>query len=201
MSIQTQQNVIYVTSKVPPPIGPEIVIDATNHIAGRLASIAALWALQGFRIVIVNAEKAVITGDFNMILNWYKKKITEWRTHYNPEKVGPKIPRKPDRILRRIIRGMLPRKQWRGRKAFKRIRVYLGTPPEYLDKPKVVIVGALLRPRPGYKYITLEELWKHLEPHRYEMWKKGYEAWMKYLQKIREAKAKEREVKQEQKTQ
>ncbi len=66
----------------------------------------AKWALEGRRVVIVNAEKAVVTGgDFNMVLNWYKTRISEWLTHYNPEKAGPKIPRKPDRILRRVIRG------------------------------------------------------------------------------------------------
>ncbi len=164
-----------------PPQLHEIVVDATNHIVGRLAATVARWALEGRRVIIVNAEKAIITGDFNMILDWYKRKISEWRTHYNPEKVGPKIPRKPDRILRRIIRGMLPRKQWRGRKAFRRIRVFMGVPPEYINKDKVVIRGALFHPRPGAKYITLEELWKHLEPHKYEMWRKAKEMWEKKL--------------------
>jgi LSU ribosomal protein L13P len=81
----------------------EVVIDASNHIAGRLATVVAKLALQGKAIVIVNAEKAVITGDRNMVINWIKRRMSEIRTHYNPEKVGPKWPRRPDRILRRII--------------------------------------------------------------------------------------------------
>ena len=36
------------------------VIDATNHVLGRLASIVAERALQGENIDIVNVEKAVI---------------------------------------------------------------------------------------------------------------------------------------------
>lgn len=166
-----------------PPQLDEVVVDATDHIAGRLASIVAKWALEGRRVVIVNAEKAVITGDFNMVLNWYKKKISEWLTHYNPEKVGPKIPRKPDRILRRIIRGMLPRKSYRGRKALRRIRVFMGVPPQYMNVDKVVIKGALISKRPGVKYVTLEELWKHIEPKRYEEWVRAKEAWEKRLKK------------------
>ncbi len=102
---------VIVVERNPPELN-EVVVDATNHVVGRLASIVAKWALEGRRVVIVNAEKAVITGgDFNMVLNWYKTRISEWLTHYNPEKAGPKIPRKPDRILRRVIRGMLPRKE------------------------------------------------------------------------------------------
>lgn len=191
-----KSQVIYVDRN--PPIIDEIVVDATNHVAGRLAAVVAKWALEGRRVIIVNSEKAIITGNFNMILNWYKKKLTEWRTHYNPEKVGPKIPRRPDRILKRIIRGMLPRKQWRGRMALRRIRCYMGVPPDYINKPKVVITGALFRPKPGAKYITLEELWHHIEPHKWEMWKKAQEVWMKYLEyKMKKEKEKKFESKVE----
>ncbi len=97
---------VIVVERNPPELN-EIVVDATNHVVGRLASVVAKWALEGRRVVIVNAERAVVTGgDFNMVLNWYKTRISEWLTHYNPEKAGPKIPRKPDRILRRVIRGV-----------------------------------------------------------------------------------------------
>jgi len=164
-----------VITGVSPPT--EVVVDATNHVAGRLASVVAKWALEGKRVIIVNAEKAVITGDFNMVLNWYKRKISEWLTHYNPEKVGPKIPRKPDRILRRIIRGMLPRKKWKGRAALRRIRVYMGIPPQYSNSEKITIREAMMRMRPGYKYITLEDLWKHIEPKQYEEWVKSKQRW------------------------
>ncbi|MCG2895416.1 MAG: uL13 family ribosomal protein, partial [Vulcanisaeta sp.] len=109
--------------------------------------------------------------------------VSEWLTHYNPEKAGPKIPRKPDRILRRVIRGMLPRKSGRGREALRRVRVFMGVPPQYVNADKVVIKGALLSIRPGAKYVTLEELWKHIEPKRYEEWVRAKEAWEKRLKK------------------
>ncbi|NPA71029.1 MAG: 50S ribosomal protein L13 [Crenarchaeota archaeon] len=165
-----------------PPVVDEVVVDAAGCVAGRLASVVAKLALEGRRVTVVNAEKAIITGDFNMILNWYKKKLSEWRTHYNPEKAGPKIPRRPDRILKRIIRGMLPRKQWRGRMALKRIRVYMGIPPNYVNRKRIVFEETLYRPRPGAKYVTLEELWRHIEPHKWEMWKKAQEVWQRWLE-------------------
>ncbi|OYT26877.1 MAG: 50S ribosomal protein L13 [Thermoprotei archaeon ex4572_64] len=176
--MSSKDNVINVVKNPP---STEVIVDATNHVVGRLAAIVAKWLLEGRKVIIVNAEKAVITGDFNMVLNWYKRKITEWRTHYNPEKVGPKIPRRPDRILKRIVRGMLPRKDWRGRRALKRLKVYMSIPPEYIKRPRVVIVRALIKERPRLKYVTLEELWKHIEPHKYEEWIKAKEIWEKKL--------------------
>ncbi|WP_054857901.1 50S ribosomal protein L13 [Vulcanisaeta sp. JCM 16159] len=180
---------VIVVERNPPELN-EIVVDATNHVVGRLASVVAKWALEGRRVVIVNAEKAVITGDFNMVLNWYKTRISEWLTHYNPEKAGPKIPRKPDRILRRVVRGMLPRKEFRGRQAYRRVRVFMGVPPQYMNVDKVVIKGALLSVRPGAKYVTLEELWSHIEPKQYEAWRKAKEAWEARMAKLKKAESK-----------
>jgi len=96
------------------------VIDAEGLVAGRLASIIAKRLLLGERIVVVHAEKAIITGKRERVLEWYGKRVTEWRTYYNPEKRGPKIPRRPDKVFKRMVRGMLPRKKPRGRAALKR---------------------------------------------------------------------------------
>ncbi|MGC8570426.1 MAG: 50S ribosomal protein L13 [Caldivirga sp.] len=151
----------------------EVVINASNHVAGRLATVVAKLALQGKRVVIINAENAVITGDRNMVIDWFKRRMSEIRTHYNPEKVGPKWPRRPDRILRRIIRGMLPYKRSRGKIALKRIRIYMGVPSEYSNREVYVIPGSMLKPRPGLKYVTLGEIWASIEPSEYEAWKEA----------------------------
>ena len=41
---------------------------------------------------------------------------------------GPEYPKRPDRIFKRSIRGMVPYKTPRGREAFEGIRVYMGNP-------------------------------------------------------------------------
>jgi large subunit ribosomal protein L13 len=41
----------------------KMIIDATNATLGRLASFVAKQALQGKKVIIVNSEKAIITGD------------------------------------------------------------------------------------------------------------------------------------------
>lgn len=143
-----------------------IVVDATGLVAGRLASVVAKLLLRGNSVVVVNAEKAIITGKRNRVIEWYMKRVSEWRTHYNPEKKGPKIPRRPDMILRRMIRNMLPYKKPRGRNALKRLRVYVGVPPEYLNAEKLIPEEAKLQ-NSKVQYITLAELsaavggWKH----------------------------------------
>ncbi|HDJ89662.1 MAG TPA: 50S ribosomal protein L13 [Thermoprotei archaeon] len=136
----------------------EIVIDATGHVLGRLASLVAKKLLEGERIVIVNAEKSVIIGSKKMIIDRYKKKL-EWRTYYNPEKRGPKIPRRPDTILKRTIRGMLPHKKSRGRNALKRLKVFIGIPERYSKSPFITL-NIAKKDLEKYEFITLGELSK-----------------------------------------
>ncbi len=158
------------------PASVDMVVDASGHVAGRLASLVAKWILEGRRVTVVNAERSVITGDPHMVEEWYKKKVSEWRTHYNPEKVGPKIPRRPDRVFKRIVRGMVPYKEWKGRQAMKRLKVYMGIPLELLKRRELVLYRvdmAIYRRRPGSKHITLEDLWRAVDPSAWERWRKA----------------------------
>jgi len=102
------------------------VINADGLILGRMASIIAKRLLKGEKIAVVNAEKAVISGK-------RKSRIAEAKEFLevgHPGK-GPFHYRRPDRILRRTIRGMLPYKQPKGKQAYKRLRVFIGVPDEF----------------------------------------------------------------------
>ncbi|MEM4295715.1 MAG: 50S ribosomal protein L13 [Candidatus Anstonellales archaeon] len=103
-----------------------LVIDAENAVLGRLASKVAKALLNGEQVVIINAEKALISGNKEYIIRKYKTR-RNLQTKQNPEK-SPKWPKVPNLLLRRIIRGMLPRKKAKGRQAFKRLKVYIGNP-------------------------------------------------------------------------
>lgn len=113
------------TKEKPVPIEP-LLVDANNAIAGRVASVVAKQLLLGEAVVVINAEKAVLSGNRLSLIEQFKGNL-EIRTRSAPWK-GPLHPRQPDRILRRIIRGMVPWKRDRGRKAMQRLRVYTGTP-------------------------------------------------------------------------
>ncbi|WP_287586775.1 50S ribosomal protein L13 [Candidatus Borrarchaeum sp.] len=111
----------------------ELVINAENKIVGRLSSSVAKRLLLGDKIIIINAEKGIITGDPKSILRKYKGRL-QIRTATAPWK-GPLHQRMPDRFLRRIIRGMLPWDTPRGRTAYERLKVYMGTPKHLKDVP------------------------------------------------------------------
>jgi large subunit ribosomal protein L13 len=132
-----------------------LVIDGENCILGRLASEVAKKALNGETIKIVNAEKILITGNPKMIIEEHRARLG-LRDVANPEK-SPKFPRRPDLFVKRVIRGMLPRKTERGRDALKRIFVYLGVPEGFENISKIAEAKELRT-----KAITVDELCKAL---------------------------------------
>jgi large subunit ribosomal protein L13 len=113
------------------------IIDANGLILGRMASNVAKRLLNGEKIIIINSEKAAISGKKQHIVK-DKKAFLEVG---HPRK-GPYHPRRPDRIVSRTIRGMLPRKKPRGIQAFKRLRVYLGIPIQLEEKKIQTIIEA-----------------------------------------------------------
>jgi large subunit ribosomal protein L13 len=102
-----------------------MIIDAEDCIAGRLASVAARELLKGRHVCIVNAEKAVISGNPRHTVKSLREKVERGDPYH-----GPFYPRRPDQVLRRSVRGMLPKKP-RGREALKRLRVFLSVPDEF----------------------------------------------------------------------
>lgn len=132
-----------------------VVIDAENAVVGRLASRVAKLALSGEKVEVINAEKAIITGNREYIFAKYLQK-RQRKSITNPRRMGPKYPRRPDDIVRRIIRGMVPYKKAKGREAFKRVKVTVGNPEN--KNPDIVITEM---PNTN-KYITVGELSKYL---------------------------------------
>ncbi len=132
-----------------------VTIDASGQILGRLASLVAGRLLEGEEVVILNAERAVITGARDSILKEYRE-----RRRIGSQRKGPYYPKRPDRILKRTIRGMLPYQKPRGREALKRLRVFVGTPEE-VDSAEIVSLDTSAAGKTT-TYITLEELSKLL---------------------------------------
>lgn len=104
------------------------VINAEGLILGRMASVIAKRLLNGEEIVIVNAEKTVLSGK-------RKSKIAESKEFLNVGylRAGPFHYKRPDRIVRRTIRGMLPYKQPKGKNAYRRLKVFMGIPEGLTD--------------------------------------------------------------------
>ncbi|KAK8745163.1 hypothetical protein OTU49_000488 [Cherax quadricarinatus] len=143
-----------------------ILINASNHLLGRLAAVVAKTVLTGQRVVVVSCEKINISGSF------YRNKLKylaflRKRCNVNPKR-GPFHHRAPSKIFQRTVRGMLPHKTTRGQQALKRLKSFEGVPPPYAKRARKVVPDAMrvTRLKPGRKFCYLGRLshevgWKY----------------------------------------
>src|SRR5512143_1813255 len=128
------------------------VLNGEGLILGRMCSAVAKRLLNGEQIVIVNAEKIVISGK-------KKSKVAEAKEFLEvgaPDR-GPFHSRRPDRIVRKTVRGMVPWKQAKGKLAYKRLKVFMGVPRELKDQKLETDVHAQASKLKG-PHFTLGEL-------------------------------------------
>jgi large subunit ribosomal protein L13 len=129
-----------------------MIIDADGAILGRLATRIAKDLLRGETITVVNTEKSIITGDPDATA----RRFFEKRERGDPNK-GPFYPRYPDKLFKRVVRGMLPYKKDRGMKAFRRLKVVVGNP----DNLKGEKIGKSIDDI-KCKYVSVKDLCKRM---------------------------------------
>ena len=133
-----------------------IVVDATDHIAGRLSSQVAKLLLQGNRVSLVNCEKIMISGTRSNIIKEYRD-FLEISSILHP-KHGPVHYRRPDTVISKMIRGMLPHdRKPSGKEDFRRLRAYIGSPKELKSLEKIQFEKAKIK-RSAANYTTMGEL-------------------------------------------
>lgn len=130
-------------------------MDAKGQIMGRLASYVAKQALRGDSIIVLNAEKAVISGRRKNIIEEAKRRL-KTRTLAS-QTTAPVHQRRPDLYFRRVIRGMLPWKKAKGKAAFHRVLVFMGVPEEYSNKTPAKVPGADAS-KLASAYVSLQDL-------------------------------------------
>lgn len=140
----------------------EILVDAEGVILGRLASAVAKFLRYGYRVYIVNAEKAVVSGDPRSVRESYSLWF-EIKTLRNPGKWSPHRPRNPVSIVKYAVRGMLPKDPFKQITLLKRLKVYVGYPEEVRKMSlQPVKIAEALASRLKHEYVTLGELAKYL---------------------------------------
>jgi large subunit ribosomal protein L13 len=137
--------------------GKSAVVDATGAIIGRLGSHLAKRLLQGETIVVVNAERAVVTGSEDAIKARY-----QFKTTVGTRRKGPFPSRMPHLLLKRTVRGMMPYQRPNGRAALKRLTCHIGVPPELTKEKAERIEDAI---RPVESGMTLAEISRFLGKH------------------------------------
>ena len=133
-----------------------IVVDTTDHIAGRLSSQVAKLLLKGNRVSLVNCEKIMISGTRENIIKEYRE-FLEINSIINP-KHGPVHYRRPDTMITKMIRGMLPYgRKPSGVEAHKRLRAHIGSPKELRSIEKIQFEKAKIK-KSASNYTTMGEL-------------------------------------------
>ena len=112
-----------------------IVVDGTNLIAGRVCSNVAKLLRKGNRVSIVNCEKIMISGKKASIIGEYED-FLKIHSIIHPQH-GPFHPRRPDTIIKRMIRGMLPKEKPSKKTDLARLRTYIGVPKEVKSFEKI----------------------------------------------------------------
>jgi len=130
------------------------IIDAEGASLGRLSTHIAKRLLDGEEIAIVNSEKAIVSGKKTALKEQYKQK-----RDVGTYRKGPFFPRKPDQIVKRTVRGMIPYQKPHGRAAFKRLKCYIEIPEEFKKEKIEKIKEAEKKP---VDFITVEELSRYL---------------------------------------
>jgi len=133
-----------------------VLIDAEGLILGRMASKVAKKLLNGQEVIIINAEKSVLSGK-------KKSKVAEAKEFLEvgaPSR-GPFHYRRPDRLVQKTVRGMLPFEQPKGKSAYKRLKVFMGVPEELKDQKMDTFTEAQASKLRGPS-LTLAELAKEI---------------------------------------
>jgi large subunit ribosomal protein L13 len=127
------------------------LVNADGLIVGRMCSKVAKRLLNGEEVIILNAEKAVFSGK-------KKSKVAEAKQFLEvgaPVR-GPFHYRRPDRFLRKTVRGMVPFKQAKGKIAYKRLKVFMGIPREFRDQQMITFEEASSANLKGPHFTLLE---------------------------------------------
>jgi len=136
----------------------ELIIDGTDHVAGKLGAFIAKKALEGYTIHVLCAESLIFTGPMHRHVAMYKSYLNK-RNVTNPAR-GAFHYKEPSKYFRKVFRNMACRKTVRGKAAASRIFVYEGIPKQFEGVERLMVPKAhrKVTTNPERKYIHLGEL-------------------------------------------
>ena len=108
---------------------------------------------------MVNSEKIMISGKKRSIVDKYNQ-FLKISSILHP-KHGPFHPRRPDTMISRMIRGMLPRDKPSGKEALRKLRVYIGVPKDVKSLGKIQFEKAQIR-KSSALYTSVGELGRNV---------------------------------------
>jgi large subunit ribosomal protein L13 len=129
-----------------------VVVDANGKTLGRLATQVA-DALRGKRkpeytphcdvgdfVIVVNAEKVAVTGNKREDKLYYRH--SGYPGSLRSRTLGEMLERRPEEVIRRAVKGMMPRNRL-ARAQLRKLRVYAGPEhPHEAQKPEPLEIEA-----------------------------------------------------------
>ena len=156
-----------VAAECPESVKPNLIARiSTDRVSPPRARSRALDAVAGG--VAAAARAGIDGGEFGPRLNGLlprsagirgnarSRDFLEIASILHP-KHGPFHPRRPDTMMERMIRGMLPRKKPSGLAAHKRLRTHIGVPDSVRSLKKIRIPKAQIR-RAAPRYTSMADL-------------------------------------------
>ena len=126
------------------------IINGENATLGRMASYVAKELLKGEKMVIVNCDDVIITGNKKNIREHFIKK----RTKVGSGQKGPKYSKVNEKIVKRAVRGMIGNhRKGRGKIANGFLRCYNKIPEEFKDSKKITFENK------KNKFIKIKEIY------------------------------------------
>ncbi len=123
-------------------------IDGKNHVLGRLATSTVEELKKGEEVHIFNADKVIVKGSPEQTIETYRQKYNRGSRDH-----GPFFPKNPKKIVKRTIKGMLPKNK-KGREMLKKVRTYVREP----EGDTEVFQEALEEDLRGSNFITIKEI-------------------------------------------
>ena len=125
----------YVIDAAGKPMG-KVAVEAAKLLRGKHKPIFAPHADCGDHVIIINAEKAVLTGNKLDQKMYYHH--TGYIGHLKEVKYSTLLKTKPEFVMTKAVKGMIPDTVL-GRNAMTRLRVYAGAEHAHAaQKPEVI---------------------------------------------------------------
>jgi len=133
------QRVWYVMDATNKPLG-RLAVDAAKLLRGKHKAIFTPHVDTGDHVIIINADKVVLTGANKPGESVYHH--TGWPGALKSIERQQELDKKPEEAVRRVVRGMIPHNKL-GDAIIKKLKVYRGAEhPHEAQKPVIFTGGA-----------------------------------------------------------
>ncbi len=133
------QRVWYIMDAAGKPLG-RLAVDAAKVLRGKHKPIFTPHVDTGDHVIIINAEKVVLTGASKP--NEPVRHHTGWPGALKSVQRQDELAKKPEEAIRRVVRGMIPHNKL-GDAIIKKLKVYKGSVHPHAAQKPVVFTGGV----------------------------------------------------------